>query len=83
MIRAYVKINDLNDIVKLNKASAACKCKMAIYSGVKILNPKSLIMLFELSMGSTFPLVAKINDHETEKDFLEKFKGLIVSYVYY
>ncbi len=83
MIRAYVKVNDLDDIIELNKASASCNYKLSIDTGIKILNPKSLITLFELGVGKIFPLIAKIDNYEGKVDFLNKFDKFIVRYENY
>lgn len=83
MIKAYVKVNDFNDIVELNRTSASCDYKLSINSGTKSINPKSLMMLLELGIGKSFPLVAKINNYESKTDFLKKFDKFIVGYEYY
>ena len=64
MIKAYIRINDLNDIKTLHEAALSCK----------ILNPKSLMGIFGLGTKKTVSLVAKYDD---KRDFLEKFGDLI------
>ena len=72
MIKAYIRINDLNDIKTLHEAALSCKYDLVVQSG--ILNPKSLMGIFGLGTKKTVSLVAKYDD---KCDFLEKFGDLI------
>ncbi len=83
MLKAYLRINSLDDILEINKVSSLCDYKMAIYKGVQAFNPKSLIILLELGIGKVVPLVAKIYNNEDKADFLKKFRKFIVKYEYY
>lgn len=74
MIKAYIRINDLNDIKTLHEAALSCKYDLVVQSGTKILNPKSLMGIFGLGTKKTVSLVAKYDD---KRDFLEKFGDLI------
>lgn len=74
MIKAYIRINDLNDINTLHEAALSCKYDLVVQSGTKILNPKSLMGIFGLGTKKTVSLVAKYDD---KRDFLEKFGDLI------
>ena len=74
MIKAYIRINDLNDIKTLHEAALSCKYDLVVQSGTKILDPKSLMGIFGLGTKKTVSLVAKYDD---KRGFLEKFGDLI------
>ena len=63
MIKAYIRINDLNDIKTLHEAALSCKYDLVVQSGTKILNPKSLMGIFGLGTKKTVSLVAKYDLH--------------------
>lgn len=73
MIKAYIRINDLNDIKTLHEAALSCKYDLVVQSGTKILNPNHL-WVFRSWHKETVSLVAKYDD---KRDFLEKFGDLI------
>lgn len=81
MIKAYIRINDLNDIKTLHEAALSCKYDLVVQSGTKILNPKSLMGIFGLGTKKTVSLVAKtvslVAKYDDKRDFLEKFGDLI------
>lgn len=83
MIKAYLQIKNMDDILELNRVSSLCDYKLAIYKGMKSINPKSLIILLELGVGKAIPLLAHINNNEDKVDFLNKFRKFIVKYEYY
>ncbi len=74
MIKAYIRINDMNDIKALHEAAVTCKYDLVVQSGTKVLNPKSLMGIFGLGTKRTVSLVARIDD---KQDFLKKFGKLI------
>ena len=83
MVKAYIKINDLVDIIRLNKTSMSCNYDLSLCTDSKIFDPKSLLMLFELKPGRVFPLVAPITKYNEKEKFLQKFGGMVVSYDFY
>lgn len=70
MLKAYIKLHNLDDIKKLHETAKSCDYDLIIESGVCRINPKSIMGVLGIGINKTVALVAKNNN---KKEFLDKF----------
>lgn len=74
MVKAYIRLDTLDDISRLHNAAKDCQFDLVLESGAIRVNPKSLLGIFGIGTKKTAALVTRNGD---KKMFLEKFGDFI------
>ncbi len=73
-MKAYIKIDSFQDIMRLNDVARSCDYDMFIESGAIRVNPKSVMGIFSIGTKKVVLLTTRDNDRAA---FLEKFGSFI------
>lgn len=73
-MKAYIRIDTFEDIMRLNDVARSCDYDMYIESGAVRVNPKSVMGIFSIGTKKVVSLTTKDNDRDA---FLEKFGSFI------
>ena len=73
-MKAYIKIDSFQDIMRLNDVARSCDYDMFIESGAIRVNPKSVMGIFSIGTKKVVLLTTRNNDRAA---FLEKFGSFI------
>ena len=73
-MKAYIKIDTYEDIMRLNDVARSCDYDMYIESGAIRVNPKSVMGIFSIGTKKVVLLTTRNNDRAA---FLEKFGSFI------
>ncbi|MBO5449500.1 MAG: HPr family phosphocarrier protein [Ruminococcus sp.] len=71
MVKAYIKLNNLNDVQKFHSVASSCSYDLIMESGSMRINAKSLMGVMCLACKNVSALIAKSNDRT---DFRNKFE---------
>ena len=73
-MKAYIKLDSFQDIMRLNDVARSCDYDMFIESGAIRVNPKSVMGIFSIGTKKVVLLTTRNNDRAA---FLEKFGSFI------
>ncbi|WP_028505902.1 hypothetical protein [Ruminococcus sp. FC2018] len=73
-MKAYIKLDSFQDIMRLNDVARSCDYDMFIESGAIRVNPKSVMGIFSIGTKKVVLLTTRDNDRAA---FLEKFGSFI------
>ena len=73
-MKAYIKIDSFQDIMRLNDVARSCDYDMFIESGAIRVNPKSVMGIFSIGTKKVVLLTTRDNDRAA---FLEKYGSFI------
>ncbi len=73
-MKAYIKIDSFQDIMRLNDVARSCDYDMFIECGAIRVNPKSVMGIFSIGTKKVVLLTTRDNDRAA---FLEKFGSFI------
>ena len=76
MIKAYIKLHNIDDIIELQKVANECTYEL-ILRGKCDYNPKSLLNMFTVPTNKVLTLFAKTDDR---RDFSDKFSRFLNVY---
>ncbi|MBO5576553.1 MAG: hypothetical protein J5956_09715 [Ruminococcus sp.] len=73
-MKAYLRIDSYEDIMRLNDVARSCDYDMYIESGAVRVNPKSVMGIFSIGTKKVVLLTTRDNDRAA---FIEKFGSFI------
>ncbi|MBP3794264.1 MAG: hypothetical protein ILA24_09555 [Ruminococcus sp.] len=73
-MKAYIKLDSFQDIMRLNDVARSCDYDMFIECGAIRVNPKSVMGIFSIGTKKVVLLTTRNNDRAA---FLEKFGSFI------
>ncbi|MBQ1536325.1 MAG: hypothetical protein IIZ62_06850 [Ruminococcus sp.] len=73
-MKAYIKLDSFQDIMRLNDVARSCDYDMFIECGAIRVNPKSVMGIFSIGTKKVVLLTTRDNDRAA---FLEKFGSFI------
>ncbi|MBR7009253.1 MAG: hypothetical protein IKH90_11585 [Ruminococcus sp.] len=73
-MKAYLRIDSYEDIMRLNDVARSCDYDMYIESGAIRVNPKSVMGIFSIGTKKVVLLTTRDNDRAA---FIEKFGSFI------
>ncbi len=73
-MKAYLRIDSYEDIMRLNDVARSCDYEMYIESGAVRVNPKSVMGIFSIGTKKVVLLTTRDNDRAA---FIEKFGSFI------
>lgn len=73
MIRAYIKLNSIEEITEFHQVASKCNYDLRLENGSYLINPKSLMGMFSLKLNKVMTLVAKSDDKDEFKSNFAEF----------